>query len=158
MNRIGDRHKGTNRPSGSQKRKLSKEKASQDEKDTSHRITAFLQATAISTSPVTVDDGQNAGSSEPGVTGDAVVVVKNRQFNNVPSRPGLRQKFCYGNYKLDCVNNNMKIENALAGDIVQDIGLWPEHLTQEVINYWAKNGSTCLQHCDSKVLMQHSVC
>ena len=39
------------------------------------RITAFPQATAISTSAVTVDDGRNAGSSEPGVTGDAVVVV-----------------------------------------------------------------------------------
>ena len=76
MNRIGDRHKGTNRPSGSQKRKLSKEKAYQNEKvvaKTPH-ITAFLQATATSTSAVTVDDGQSAGSSEPGVTGDAVVV------------------------------------------------------------------------------------
>ena len=77
MNRIGDRHKGTNRPSGYQKRKLSKEKASQSEKVVAKtpRITAFLQATATSTSAVTVDDGQNAGSSEPGVTGDAVVVV-----------------------------------------------------------------------------------
>ena len=57
MNRIGDRHKGNNRPSGFQKRKLSKEKASQNEKV----ITAFLQATATGTSAVTVDDGQSAG-------------------------------------------------------------------------------------------------
>ena len=35
------------------------------------RPTAFLQGTAI-----TVDDGQNAGSSEPGVTGDSVVIVE----------------------------------------------------------------------------------
>ena len=45
------------------------EKASQNEKVLAKipRVTAFLQATAISISAVTVDDGQNAGSSEPGV-------------------------------------------------------------------------------------------
>jgi hypothetical protein len=49
MNRSGDRHKGsTYRPSGAQKRKLSKEKTSKCEKELSktRRMTDFIQTTS----------------------------------------------------------------------------------------------------------------
>ena len=36
-----------------------------------------------------------------------------------------------------------------------DIGLWPEHVVQQ-IDYWAKMGSSKLQHCDEELLKKQS--
>lgn len=160
MNRIGDRHKGPNRPSGAQKRKLSKEKSSKNEQILSktRHITAFLQKPTTTTSTVTMDDCQISGSSDPGV-----VVSEQRPLQQLPQSAGshavtVNETDILRDTESDNVNNNITIENTVAGEIVEDIGLWPEHLTQEVINYWAKNGCDSLQHCDKKVLQQHSVC
>ena len=60
----------------------------------------------------------------------------------------------------DSQDNDMKIENPpvpVNDGLGSDIGMWPDRLTQEVIDHWAKTGSSSLQHCNSKDLIQHSV-
>ena len=37
-----------------------------------------------------------------------------------------------------------------------DIGLWPESSTEEMITYWAREGSVKLQHCDEKLIEKAS--
>ena len=68
---------------------------------------------------------------------------------------------------------NAEVDGSLAGELDEDdeptdvqeeiiephpdravngIGLWPDHLSQELVDYWAKKGAIDLQHCDDKLL------
>ncbi|XP_068994056.1 zinc finger MYM-type protein 1-like [Neodiprion pinetum] len=51
--------------------------------------------------------------------------------------------------------NKAELSEELSG-LKNDIGLWPVNITKEMIDYWAKKGSTELQNCD-QVSLQNSV-
>ncbi|MEL7308383.1 MAG: DUF4371 domain-containing protein, partial [Pseudomonadota bacterium] len=141
-----DRHKCTRQfESGAAKRKASKERAEKEAQELSktRRLTEFFTCPPVSTSKQT-DTHRNpsTGQSEQGPAG------------KTPAHSSGD-----GGYDQNDVSDLKTDSSSLSKQVNQqttaqhnDIGLWPEKLTKEFVDYWAVKGAEDLQYSDAKIL------
>ncbi|XP_046619690.1 zinc finger MYM-type protein 1-like [Neodiprion virginianus] len=148
---MSDRHK-TPRvfASGSQKWKLQAERVEKSEESLAKtpRLTSFF--TSLNKEEIPQDPKKT--------TGDSTV---NRDVDNIQDNPeGPEAEVSSGDtIQFSITESQTQKEAELSKELSglkNDIGLWPVNITKEMIDYWAKKGSTELQNCD-QVSLQNLV-
>ena len=138
-----DRHKGPRHfTSGAAKRKVSKERSERESQELTktRRMTEFftlssaLEADSHSASS-SVQPEQAPAAETPASSSSGLSTVENDQ--NVEN--------------TDTASKQVLLES-LTDAQVDDISLWPEHMTKELIDYWAVKGAEDLHHSDIKSL------
>lgn len=142
---MSDRHK-TPRvfASGSQKRKLQAKRIKKSEETLAKtpKLTNFF--TSSNKEEIPQDPKKTVEDST--VYGDVVNNIQDHPEAEVSS--GDSSQFSITEYQLQDEGTFCGLKN--------DIGLWPAYITKEMIEYWAKKGSTELQNCD-QLSMQNPV-
>lgn len=140
-----DRHKGARQfESGAAKRKASKERAEKEAQELSktRRLTEFFTRPPASTSKQT-DSTPSTGQSEQGPAGNTPA--------HYSSGGGGYGQNDVSDLKTDSSSLSKQVNQQTTTQL-NDIGLWPEKLTKEFVDYWAVKGAEDLQYSDAKIL------
>lgn len=134
---MSDRHKPPRVfASGSQKRKFQAERIKKSEETLAKtpKLTNFF--TLSNKEEIPQDPKKRVEDST--VYRDVVDSIQDYPEAEVSS--GENSQFSITEYQLQ--------DEATFCGLKNDIGLWPANITKEMIEYWAKKGSTELQNCD----------
>jgi len=165
---MNDRHtKPRIYTSGAQKRKLKVERDKQIEEVISQipKLTNYFsssrQLTNVLNNDITNENVEILTSKENETMCENVVIQQSSSTaENNSSIEKKKSNDDSEHLELNAKNTNIienepivepEISNSFIG-FKNDVGIWPQNSTNEMIKYWIKQGSTNLQNCDEKLL------